>query len=129
MQAARVIETPVPAARRLQEVAAERARVPELRRRREPARLPQRLGDRGLDLELRERRPRADHAVVDAARYDVADVDEPFRLQQALPQQRHDLRAAVNEDPAIELLEARRPQELHASPSASPRERAAAPRA
>src|SRR5581483_12435266 len=53
---ARVLEAPVPAPGLLQEVPAERAHVAELRRGREPARLAQRVGNRGLDLELGERR-------------------------------------------------------------------------
>src|SRR5207244_12301708 len=45
VQPARVLEPPVPAARRLEQVAADRAHVAELRRRREPAGLAQRVGD------------------------------------------------------------------------------------
>ena len=55
-------------------------------------------GIAGLDLELRERRPRADRAVLHAARHDAAHVDEPLRLEQPVPQQRHDLRPAVDEE-------------------------------
>ena len=64
VEAAAVAEAPVPAPRRLQEVPAEGAHVAELRRRREPARLAQRRGDRRLDLELSERRPGSDRAAV-----------------------------------------------------------------
>ena len=92
VEPARVAEPPVPAARRLEEIAAERAHVPELRRRREPARLAQRIRDRRLDLELGQRRPGADHAVLHAARHDAAHVDEPLGLEQPLPQKRHHLR-------------------------------------
>src|SRR5581483_1641552 len=72
MQAARVLEPPVPAARRLQEVAADRAHVPQLRRRGEAAGLAQRLRDLRVDLELGERRAGADDIAAHAARDDAA---------------------------------------------------------
>src|SRR4051794_37227607 len=77
VQPAREVESPVPATGRLEEVAAERAHVPELRRRREPAGLAQRLGNRRLDLELRQRGPCTDRRALDPARHDPAHVGEP----------------------------------------------------
>src|SRR5512141_2116235 len=112
VEAAVVAEPPVPAPRRLEEVAAERAHVAELRRRRKPARLAQRVRNPRLDLELAERRPRADHPARDAARHDATHVDERLRAQQPVLQERHDLRPAVEEDPPYrrycELGDARR---------------------
>src|SRR5207248_10969701 len=52
VQAARVLQPPVPAPGRLQEVAAERAHRTQLRRRGEPARLAQRVGNLRARLEL-----------------------------------------------------------------------------
>ena len=120
VQAAREVEPPVPAARRLEQVAADRAHVAELRARGEAARLAQRVRD------LR-RRPRARPASLPAPMRvpSIPRGDDPrgrrraSRLEQAVAQKRHDLRrrrvtAAVA---GIELVEARRLQELHASPS------------
>src|SRR3989442_10512821 len=89
MQPAWVLQSPVPAAGRLQQVAADRAHVAELRRRGEPARLAQRVRDLRVGLELRERRARADAVPVDAARDQRADVDELLRLEDAVAEQRH----------------------------------------
>src|SRR5439155_2647189 len=80
VQTTRVVEPPVPAASRLEEVATERAHVAKLWRGREPARLPQRIGDRRLHLKLRERRAGTDHAVLHTARHETSHVDEPLRL-------------------------------------------------
>jgi hypothetical protein len=60
VQPARELEPPVPAPCRLEEVAAERSHIPQLRARGEPARFAQCSGDLRRRLELRERRPRAD---------------------------------------------------------------------
>ena len=60
VEPAREREPPVPAPGRLEEVAADRPHVPELRRGREPARLPQRRRHLRVGLELGERRPGAD---------------------------------------------------------------------
>ena len=60
VEAARVLEAPVPAAGRLEQVPADGGHVPELGRCREPACLSQRGGDLLALLELGERRPRAD---------------------------------------------------------------------
>src|SRR5690242_1993051 len=86
VQPARVAEPPVPAPRRLEQIPPERAHVPELRGRREPARLAQRIRDPGLDLELGQGRPGTDYPVLHAARDDPAHVDEPVCLEQALPE-------------------------------------------
>src|SRR5439155_27293559 len=80
VEAAGPLQAPVPAARGLQEVSADRAHVAQLRARREPARLPQGGRDLRVALELRERRARPDARAVDAARHDRADVDERVRL-------------------------------------------------
>src|SRR5262249_3229205 len=84
VQAARVAEPPVPAARRREQVAPERAHVPELRRGREPARLAERVRDLRIDLELCERRARADRRALDPTWHDLAHVHEPVGLEQAL---------------------------------------------
>src|SRR5207248_10748074 len=122
VQTAGVLEPPVPAARRLQEVPADRAHVPQLWRRREPARLAERLGSRERRLELSERRPGADRVAVDTAGHDTADVDEPVGLEDPVTEQRYHLGAPMDEgtlhgQPAVELCEIRRPQELHVAPS------------
>ena len=91
VETARILEPPVPAARRLEQVAADRAHVAELRGRSEPARLAQRTGDVRIVLELGKRRARADAVAVHAARHDSADVDEAFGLQDPVPQERHHL--------------------------------------
>ena len=63
VEPARELQPPVPAARRLEQVAADRAHVAELRRGGEAARLPQRVGDLRVALELGERRSGADASV------------------------------------------------------------------
>src|SRR6266550_7508456 len=63
---------PIPAARRLQEVAADRPHRAQLRRRRLRARLPQHLRDLRIGLELCQCRSRADTGPADPARHDVA---------------------------------------------------------
>ena len=62
VQIARELEAPVPAARRLEQVAADRAHVAELRRGGEPACLPERRRNLRIGFELGERRPGADRA-------------------------------------------------------------------
>src|SRR5438128_10980053 len=73
VQSARILEPPVPAARRLEQVAADRAHVAKLRRRREPAGLAQRPGNMRIALELGKRRARTDAVAVEATRDDLAD--------------------------------------------------------
>src|SRR5206468_2527770 len=128
-------EPPVPAARRLEQVAADRAHVPELRRRGEPTRLAQRGRDFWARLELGQRRAGADPRPVDPARDEPAYVDEPLDVNQPVAHERHELRPTRQRDRAVSeygarVVEARRPQELHAAPSPSqPRAPAASPRA
>ena len=74
-------EPPVPAAGRLQQVAAERPHVAQLRARGEAARLAQRVRHLRVALELGERRAGADPGAVDPARDDAADVDERVGLR------------------------------------------------
>src|SRR3954468_6718978 len=107
VEAAWIVEPPVPAAGRLEEVAADRPHIAKLRRRGEAAGLAQRVGDLRIDLELAERRTRADDIVAHAPRHDPADVDERVRLEDPIPEERHDLRAAVDEATAVELFKAR----------------------
>src|SRR6187397_2672481 len=80
VQPARELEAPVPAARRLEEVAGDRAHVPELRARGEAAGFTQRVRDLRIGLELAERRPGSDLRPVDPARHDPAHVDQRLRL-------------------------------------------------
>ena len=102
VQPARELEPPVPAARRLEEVPADRAHRAQLRRRREPARLAQRVRHLRVGLELGERRARADPRAVDrrAARRprgatSVSACDEP------VAHQRDELRPAGERDRAV----------------------------
>src|SRR4051794_36370616 len=88
VEEAREVEPPVPAPRRLEEIAADRAHRAQLRRRGEPTRLTQRLRDLWVDFELRERRActntharRSSRDVtrtrsVDPARQDLSQLDE-----------------------------------------------------
>ena len=124
MQTAWPLQAPVPAAGRLEQVAAERSCIAQLRARGEPAGLAQRRGDPSVAFELRERRPGADHVSVDPVRHDPANVDESLGTHDSAAQERHELGAAVQRRPAVEL-EARRLPELQPSPSPSPRPRAA----
>ena len=95
VQAARPVEAPVPAARRLQQVAAERAHVAELRARGEPARLAQHVGDLRVALELaRAARRRRSRPVADPAGHDRSDLDQGLRLDEAGAEERHELGAA-----------------------------------
>ena len=88
-------EPPVPAARRLQEVACERPHVAELRARGEPARLAQHVGNLRVALELGERRARRrSGSRRDPARHDVAHVEERLACDQPGPEERHELRTA-----------------------------------
>ena len=127
-------EPPVPAARGLQEVAPDRPHRAQLGRRGLRARLPQGLRDLRVDLELRQRRSRADRRPVDAARNGVRDVDERVRRDEVVAKQRHEVGAAGQCDRAVaergrRLAGARRPQELHGAPSrGQPRVPAAFPR-
>src|SRR4051794_33249532 len=117
VETAGIVQAPVPAARRLEQVPADRSHVAKLRRRGEPAGLAQCIRDLRVDLELSERRAGADDVVPHAARHHFADVDERVGLEDPVPEKRHDFRAAVDEAATVELSEARRLQELHASPS------------
>src|SRR5690242_19001534 len=83
VEEARVLQAPVPAARRLEQIAADRPHRPQLRRGRQRARLAQRLRHLGIDLELADRRARADASPVDPSRDELADVDERLRLDDA----------------------------------------------
>ena len=102
VQSARELEPPVPAAGRLEQVAADRAHVPELRRRGQPARLAQRRGYLRRRLELRQRRAGADRVSGDPARHGPAHVDERLRGHDPVAEQRHELRAARERAPARE---------------------------
>src|SRR5919206_4770475 len=75
VQVARKAEPPVPAAGRLQQIAAERAHRAKLRRRRQHARLPQGLRDLRIDLELCERRAGSYACSIHAARDDRPHLD------------------------------------------------------
>src|SRR6266516_7429203 len=87
-------KTPVPAARRLQEVATDRPHRAQLRRSRLRARLPQRLRNLRIELELCQCRSRADAGPGDPARHDVAYVHERVGLDQAVAHERDELSAA-----------------------------------
>src|SRR6266566_9534663 len=84
-------EPPVPAARRLQEVAADRPHRAELWRSCLRARLPQRLRDFAIQFELCQCRPRADAGARDPARDDVANLNQRVGLDQAVPYERNEL--------------------------------------
>jgi hypothetical protein len=90
VEAARVLQAPVPAAGRLEEIAADRAHVAELGGGCEPARLAKRLGNPRFVLELGECRTGADAVAADAARDDPPDVDEPVGVEDPVPQERYD---------------------------------------
>src|SRR5438093_4742222 len=127
VEPAREVEPPVPAPCGLKEVAGDRAHVPELWRRREPAGLAQRVRYLRARLELGQRRSRADPRPVDAARNQPADVDQPLDLHEPVAHERHELGPARERERAVpergaRLVEARRPQELHAAPSPPPPE-------
>ena len=94
VQVAGKVEAPVPAARCLKQVAADRPHVAELRRGGEPARVAEHCRDLWIDLELRERRARTDRPSRDPTRQHARDVDEPLGGDEALLQQRHELGAA-----------------------------------
>jgi hypothetical protein len=92
VEAAGELESPVPAACRLEKVPADRAHVPELRARGEPAGLAECLRHLGIDLEVAEGRSGADPRPVDAARNDPPHVDERLSFDQPVPQKRNNLR-------------------------------------
>src|SRR5207247_4967020 len=89
VQIAGELEPPVPAPRRLQQVAAERAHRPQLGRRRERARLAQDLRDLRIGLELRQCRARSDPRSVDPARDDVAELDQLVGAKDPVAEQRY----------------------------------------
>src|SRR3954468_22718556 len=76
VQPARILEPPVPAARRLQQIAADRSHIAQLWRRREAAGFAQRVRDLRIDLKLGQGRAGADDAVIHTARDDPPHVDE-----------------------------------------------------
>ena len=133
VQPARELEPPVPAARRLAEVAADRPHRAELRRGGLRARLAQRGGDLRVDLELGERRAGADPRAVDPARHRVGQVDERVRVDDPVAEERDEVGAAGERDRAVperrdRLRGVRRAPQLHAALArAPPRARAAAP--
>ena len=133
VQPARELQAPVPAARRLEQVPGERAHVPELRRRREPARLAEHVGDLCSGLELGERRPGADHEGTvpglspHASRNGFADQHEPLGSDDSVAHERHELRPA-RERPCTggtervdRFLERARPNQLQRAPVRVPR--------
>jgi hypothetical protein len=101
VQPARKLQSPVPAARRLQQVAADRPHGSHLWRGREAAGLAERLRDLRVDLELAERRPGADAGAVDPARHDLAELDERLHLDEVVAQQRDELGAACKRTGAV----------------------------
>src|SRR5690242_21552413 len=81
------LEPPVPAAGRLQQVPAQRAHRPQLRRSRKRAGLAQDLRDLGIGLELRQRRARSDSLPVDPARDDLPQLDQFVGAEDAVAEQ------------------------------------------
>jgi hypothetical protein len=94
VQVAREVEPPVPAARGLKEVAADRAHVAKLRRGGEAAGFPQCRGNVLRVLELGERGAGADAFSVDAARKEGPDVDERIGLHEPVADERHEISPA-----------------------------------
>src|SRR5215208_5769890 len=94
VQEAWVLQPPVPAARRLEQIPADRAHRAQLGRGGQRARLAERLRDLRFELQLGQRRARADRRSLDAARYDAADVDQRFCLDDPVAQERDEVRAA-----------------------------------
>ena len=128
MEPTGVLEPPVPAARRLEEVAADRAHRAELRRRREPAGLAQRVRDLRVRFELAERRPCPDSRAVDPPRDDGSDIDERRRVDDAIAEERHELGPSRERRRAGAVLEGRpcaleriRSQKLQPAPARLPR--------
>ncbi len=91
VEPAGVLEPPVPAARRLEEVAADRAHRADLGRRREPAGLAESVGDLRVGLELLESRPGADSRPVDPSWDDGADVHDRVRGDDPVAEHRHEV--------------------------------------
>src|SRR5207245_11365103 len=115
-QPAGEVEPPVPAARGLEQVAADRAGVPELRRGGRGAGLAQdgrdlrvglELGERGAGTDRGPRRTAGDSPrwglspASDAPRDDVAQVDGRVRLDEPLPEQQHEVGAAGETDAPV----------------------------
>ena len=93
------LEPPVPAARRLEEVAADRAHRAQLRRGREAAGLAQRVRDSRVGLELRQRRAGADRACPSTPRgHDPAQSTSVSAATMPVAQQRDELGAAGERD-------------------------------
>src|SRR5439155_18712376 len=101
VQIAGELEPPVPAAGRLQQIAAERAHRPKLRRRGERTGFSERLGNLGIDLELGQGRSGADPRSVDPARYDLAKLDERLGTDDPVTEERHELRPAGQRHGAV----------------------------
>jgi hypothetical protein len=116
VEVAREVKSPVPAAGRLPEVAAERAHVPELGRGGQAAGFAQGVGDRGRRLQLGERRAGADPSSFDSAREERPDVDELVGADELVADERDEIRAAGERARAVpeargRVLEARRADE------------------
>src|SRR5512133_3644796 len=136
VEEARELQPPVPAARRLEQVAPDRPHRAQLRRGRQRAGLPERLWDLAVGLELCERRSRTDPATafVHPARYDSAQLDQCLGLDDPVAQERDEIGAACERDRAVSELGGRavdrvRPEQLQASSlaPAPPRAREASP--
>src|SRR5207245_1967661 len=107
-EVAGIVEPPVPAAGRLEQVAADRAHVAELRRGGGGAGLAQRGRDTRLDLELGERRTRPDRRRTDPTREQRPYVQQRIRLDESVAEQLHEVGAARERRAPVELGEARR---------------------
>src|SRR5437588_3424327 len=88
------LQAPVPAARGLQKVAADRSHRAKLRRCREAAGFTQRSRDLRIDLQFGKRGPRTDPIALDAARDDVADLDERVGAHDSLAYEWNEIRSS-----------------------------------
>ena len=127
VQVARKLQAPVPAARRLEEVAADRAHRAQLRRGRERAGLAQRRRDLRVGLELGERRPGTDPAVLGSrVGTSPSTWTSVSRSDDPVPEQRDEVGAAGERDRAVAEAAAAastelRPQELQPAPASRSR--------
>ena len=103
VEPARELQPPVPAARRLQEVAADRPHRPHLRRGGEAAGLAEGVRHLRVDLELRQGRAGADRRALDPARNDRPQLDQRLGLDEAVAEQRNELRSAGERAPGAVL--------------------------
>src|SRR6185437_3696027 len=136
MEKARELQPPVPAARRLEQIAPDRPHRAQLRRGRERTGLAECLRDLVVGLELCERRSGTDPATALAhpARYDSAQLDQRLGLDDPVAQERDEIGTAGERDRAVSELGGRavdrvRPEQLQASSlaRAPPRARGASP--